>query len=106
MRRSIALVLAVATLSGGAVAGDLRIERIFGPEVKTGPYKHPAAITELSKGDFYLVYYGGEGECAADTGVFGSRLKAGSEAWSAPVRIAHDPFHSVGNAVVWEAPDG
>ncbi|WP_337175505.1 sialidase family protein [Paludisphaera sp.] len=106
MRRSIALVLAAATLSGAAFAGEFRVERIFGPEVKTGPYKHPAGITELSNGDFYLVYYGGEGEYASDTGVFGSRLKAGTEKWSAPVRIAHDPFHSVGNAVVWEAPDG
>ena len=106
MRRSIALLLAAAALAGGARAGDLRIERIFGPEVATGPYKHPAAITELSNGDFYLVYYGGEGEYAAGTGVFGSRLKKGSTTWSAPARIAHDPFHSVGNAVVWEAPDG
>jgi predicted neuraminidase len=106
MRRLIALLLAAATLSGGALAGDLRIERIFGPEVKTGPYKHPAGITELSNGDFYLVYYGGEGEYATDTGVFGSRLKNGEKEWSAPIRIARDPFHSVGNAVVWEAPDG
>lgn len=106
MRRSIALLLAAAALSGDALAGDLRIERIFGPEVKTGPYKHPAGITELSNGDFYLVYYGGEGEYATDTGVFGSRLKKGAKEWSPPARIAHDPFHSVGNAVVWEAPDG
>ena len=106
MRRSIALLVAAAALAGPARAGDLRIERIFGPEVKTGPYKHPAGITELSSGDFYLVYYGGEGEYATDTGVFGSRLKKGAKEWSAPARIAHDPFHSVGNAVVWEAPDG
>ena len=102
------LVIAVAgVLSAGAArAGDLRIERIFGPEVKTGPYKHPAALTELSNGDFYLVYYGGEGEYATATGVFGSRLKRGESAWSTPRKIASDPFHSVGNAVVWEAPDG
>ncbi|MDG3004439.1 sialidase family protein [Paludisphaera mucosa] len=112
MRRSTTIHLllgaALAGLFGGAGAraGDLRIERIFGPEVKTGPYKHPAGLTELSNGDFYLVYYGGEGEYATDTGVFGSRLKKGETAWTAPKRIAHDPFHSVGNAVVWEAPDG
>ena len=44
----------------------------------TGPYKHPACLTELSNGDFYLVYYGGAGEYAMDTGVFGSRLRKGS----------------------------
>jgi hypothetical protein len=54
-------------------AGELRIERLFGPEVKTGPYKHPARIESLANGDLYVVYYGGEGEYAIDTGVFGSR---------------------------------
>jgi predicted neuraminidase len=89
-----------------ADAGEPQFERIFGPEVKTGPYKHPACMTELSTGDFYLVYYGGAGEYAVDTGVFGSRLRKGSKEWSTPQRIAHDPFRSVGNGVVWEAPDG
>ncbi|AMV40121.1 sialidase family protein [Planctomyces sp. SH-PL62] len=111
MKRRAAVTLLVGAMLGTTLAslsraGDLRIERIFGPEVKTGPYKHPAALTELANGDLYLVYYGGEGEYATDTGVFGSRLKKGTDAWTAPKRIAHDPFHSVGNAVVWEAPDG
>ena len=86
--------------------GELRIERMFGPEVKTGPYKHPARIEELRNGDLYAVYYGGEGEYAVDTGVFGSRLKKASGRWTVPERIAHDPFRSLGNAVVWQAPDG
>jgi predicted neuraminidase len=89
-----------------AHAGEPRRERVFGPEVKTGPYKHPACMTELRNGDFYLVYYGGAGEYAVDTGVFGSRQKQGARDWSPPRRIAHDPFRSLGNAVVWEAPDG
>ena len=87
-------------------AGEPAVERVFGPEIKTGPYKHPACLTELANGDLYLVYYGGAGEYAVDTGVFGSRKKAGQTSWSAPVRIAADPFRSVGNAVVWQAPDG
>src|SRR5207249_1713704 len=89
-----------------AATGKLTIERVFGPEVPTGRYKHPAAITELANGDLYLVYYGGAGEHAVDTGIFGARLKAGSKRWTPPVRIAHDPFRSLGNAVVWQAPDG
>ncbi len=89
-----------------SLGGELRHERIFGPEVPTGPYKHPACMTELSNGDLYLVYYGGQGEYANDTAVFGSRRKKGETAWSPPSAIARDPFRSLGNAVVWEAPDG
>ena len=54
-------------------------ERVFGPEVPTGPYKHPACLTELANGDLYLVYYGGQGEYARDTAVFGSRLAKGDD---------------------------
>jgi hypothetical protein len=87
-------------------AGELTLSRVFGPEVPTGPYKHPASMTELKNGDLYLVYYGGEGEYATETGVFGSRLKRGEAKWSDPRPIARDPFRSVGNGVVWEGPDG
>jgi predicted neuraminidase len=101
---SVALLIAVTCRH--AAGGELRIARVFGPEVPTGPYKHPASMTELSSGDLYLVYYGGKGEYATDTAVFGSRLRKGQTQWSAPVPIARDPFRSVGNGVVWEAPDG
>jgi predicted neuraminidase len=98
----------ILTLSsaGRLSAGEPEFERIFGPEVKTGPYKHPACMTELRNGDLYLVYYGGGGEYEVDTSVFGSRRKKGSTEWSPPRPIAHDPFRSVGNGVIWEAPDG
>src|SRR5690242_12962198 len=86
--------------------GELLIERVFGPETPTGPYKHPACITELSNGDFYLVYYGGEGEYATTTAVFGSRLAKGSRTWEKPTVVASDPFRSVGNGVIWQGPDG
>ncbi len=103
----IATVLAFWLLIGlGSQAGELVTERVFGPEIPTGPYKHPACLTELKNGDFYLVYYGGKGEYAKDTAVFGSRRKLGETHWSAPVAIARDPFHSLGNGVIWEAPDG
>jgi predicted neuraminidase len=87
-------------------AGELTINRVFGPEVPTGPYKHPACMTELKNGDLYLVYYGGDGEYATDTAVFGSRLEKAQTQWTRPKPIAHDPFRSVGNGVIWEAPDG
>lgn len=104
---SLVVVLMLAAIaSAGTGSGSCRIEHVFGPETPTGKYKHPASITELSNGDLYLVYYGGTGEYAVDTGVFGSRRKKGSARWEKPVRIAHDPFRSVGNGVVWQAPDG
>ena len=60
MRRKttfLALWLGLAMTAG---AGELLTERIFGPEIPTGPYKHPACLTELSNGDLYLVYYGAQ----------------------------------------------
>jgi predicted neuraminidase len=88
------------------LAAEIHTEKIFGPEVATGPYKHPACITELDNGDLYLVYYGGGGEYADATAVFGSRLKRGESKWAPPVKIASDPFRSLGNGVVWQAPGG
>jgi predicted neuraminidase len=98
--------VALLSLAATAVAGEFRVERVFGPEVPTGPYKHPAALAELDNGDLYLVYYGGAGEYAVETAVWGSRKKKGESTWSAPAAIARDPFRSVGNAVIWQAPDG
>jgi predicted neuraminidase len=109
LRMIAVLMVARAAFAGADVAaaaeGELITRKVFGPEVKTGPYKHPAAMTELDNGDLYLVYYGGAGEYATDTNVYGARLKTGA-AWTDPKVIAHDPFRSVGNAVVWQAPDG
>lgn len=103
---SVCFTLVVVLAAAAIGASSPPIQRIFGPETRTGPYKHPAAIAELQNGDLYLVYYGGEGEYAVDTGVFGARLRKGSSRWSKPVRIAHDPFRSLGNPVIWQAPDG
>ncbi len=84
---------------------DILIERVIGPEILTR-YKHPASFTELANGDLYLVYYGGSGEYATDTAVYGSRLSTGSKQWTRPIVIADTPFRTDGNAVVWQAPDG
>ncbi len=89
-----------------ARAAEPTFERVIGPEVPTGPYKHPACMAELDNGDLYLVYYGGADEYATDTSVYGLRRRSGETKWSAPVPIAHDPFRSVGNGVIWQAPDG
>jgi predicted neuraminidase len=81
----------------------VHIDRLFGPETDTGRYKHPASLTELADGDLFLAWYGGDGEYAPGTVVWGSRLSGGK--WSAPLKLAQDPFYSTGNPVVWQAPD-
>ncbi len=105
MHRRLAPLLVLLSTAPLA-AGELVIERVFGPEVATGPYKHPACMEELASGDLYLVYYGGQGEYAAGTAVFGARRERGKSAWSTPRAIARDPLRSLGNAVIWRAPDG
>lgn len=102
----LAVLVCPAGLAAQGTAPAPIVTRVFGPETATGPYKHPACLTELSNGDLYLVYYGGEGEYARDTTVFGSRLRKGETAWSPPEPLARDPFRSVGNGVIWQAPDG
>lgn len=91
----------------GAPADGLRFERLFGPEIPTGDYKHPASVTELANGDLFVVFFSGKGEYKDNTAaVFGSRRKAGSRRWSKPEKIASNPFYALGNAVPWQAPDG
>ena len=76
-------------------AQSIHVEKVFGPEIDTGQYKHPSSFEYLDNGDFFLVYYGGKGEYAWDTAVFGSRKAKGSDSWSAPVAIAQNPFQSM-----------
>jgi len=89
-----------------AAENPIAVEKIFGPETPTGQYKHPSSITELDNGDLYLAFYTGAGEYASETRIYGSRLRKGSTTWSAPVTIASNPFYSMGNPAVWQAPDG
>jgi predicted neuraminidase len=105
---SIAAAAVVLAWAPGASAqpGGLQLRRVFGPEVPTGPYKHPACLTALDNGDLFLVYHGGTAEYASDTAVYGARLAQGSGDWTQPAVIARDPFRALGNAVVWQAPDG
>lgn len=100
------LLLFGAALRVSAAADEFGTEAVFGPETATGPYKHPTSLTELDNGDLYLAYYGGEGEYATETKVFASRQRRGSREWTAPAVVASNPFHSMGNPVVWQAPDG
>ena len=87
------------------MAADIEVEKVYGTELP-GKYKHPASIAEFDNGDLYIAYYGGGGEYELDTAVWGGRLAKGSKEWTRPVVIADTPFHSDGNPVIWQAPDG
>jgi predicted neuraminidase len=112
---SVALSGASHRLQAQAGDGERRLlklptEVVADRSIPTGQYKHPAAITELASGDLLLAWYGGDGEYAPNTGVYAVRLAGRSrnrvdgKGWSRPELIAKDPFRSVGNPVVWQAP--
>ena len=92
-------------IAANATSMVIQTERVFGPEVPTGRYKHPVCITDLQSGDLLLAYYGGDGEYSSTTSVFGSRRTRGSKRWSQPQVLAHNPMYAMGNPVVWQAPD-
>lgn len=101
------LLLLTSLVLGRLAAGDIQFERLFGPEVPTGDYKHPASVTELANGDLFVAFFSGKGEYKDNAAaVFGSRLKLGSKRWSKPEKIASNPFYALGNAIPWQAPDG
>jgi predicted neuraminidase len=103
---SLAILTVLLVFTCGIQAEDIVSKKVFGPEIPTGAYKHPSCVTQLANGDLLLAYYGGAGEYADSTRVFASRLKAGTNNWSKPAVIASNPFRSLGNPVVWQAPDG
>ena len=83
---------------------ELVVTRVFGPETPGGRYKHPASLEELTNGDLYIAYYGGEGEYQGDTAVYGARLAKGKSEWTLPKRIADTPDRADGNGVIWQEP--
>lgn len=105
VRLFVLLLVTLAPALAASAADDIVYERVIGTEFP-GKYKHPATIEQLSSGDLYIAYYGGDGEYADVTAVYGMRKKKGESKWSAPAIIADTPFYSDGNGVIWQAPDG
>jgi predicted neuraminidase len=98
-------VVALFTSPGARASEEITITRVVGPEFGRR-YKHPATITELDNGDLMIAYYGGDGEYAGDTAVYGMRLPRGLDQWTEPKIIADTPGRSEGNAAIWQGPDG
>jgi predicted neuraminidase len=67
---------------------------------------HAANLLELDNGDLLCVWFTGSGEGNPDTNVVMSKLRAGTEQWSAPVQLSSDPERSEQNPVLFQAPDG
>ena len=67
--------LTTAPCTAYAQEAAIPVRRVFGPEDPGGRYKHPASLTQLANGDLYLAFYGGSGEYATDTAVYGARQK-------------------------------
>ncbi|WP_448192641.1 sialidase family protein [Azospirillum sp. sgz301742] len=67
---------------------------------------HAANIVALPGGDLACVWFGGTQEGIPDISIYFSRLAAGSNRWTDPVRLSDDPTRSEQNPVLFPAPDG
>jgi predicted neuraminidase len=67
---------------------------------------HAANVMPLAGGDLGCVWFGGTQEGIPDISVYFSRLPAGGDRWSEPVRLSDDPTRSEQNPILFPAPDG
>lgn len=67
---------------------------------------HAANIMPLPGGDIGCVWFGGTQEGIPDISVHFSRLIAGQDRWSEPVRLSDDPTRSEQNPILFPAPEG
>jgi predicted neuraminidase len=67
---------------------------------------HAANLMPLADGDLGCVWFGGTQEGKSDISVYFSRLRAGQDVWSRPVRLSDDPARSEQNPILFPAPDG
>lgn len=72
------------------------------------PYQscHAADLLELYNGDLLCCWFAGSDEGNADISIVMSRLKAGENKWSEPVRMTDDPFKSEQNPSLFLTPSG
>lgn len=72
----------------------------------SGVQSHAANLSTLPDGSLACVWFGGTQEGLSDICVWFSRLAAGSNAWSVPVRLSFDEARSEQNPILFNAPDG
>jgi len=76
--------------------------------IPNAPYNscHAADLLETKDGDLLCVWFAGSSEGYADISIVGSRLKAGENQWSAPVKLSDDPIRSEQNPSLFQHPNG
>ncbi|MPY63862.1 glycosyl hydrolase [Streptomyces spongiae] len=67
---------------------------------------HAANLTVLPGGDLGCVWFAGTLEGVSDISVWVSRLAAGADRWTDPVRLSEDPTRSEQNPLLFPAPSG
>ncbi|MFT4112787.1 sialidase family protein [Silvibacterium sp.] len=67
---------------------------------------HAANLIELRNGDILCFWFSGSAEGSSDVAIVVSRLNRGSETWTAPLVIDHEPGYSYQNPVPFETPSG
>ncbi|MBB5689061.1 glycosyl hydrolase [Roseomonas alkaliterrae] len=67
---------------------------------------HAAFLHPLPGGDLGCVWFGGTQEGIPDISIHFSRLAAGADRWSPPIRLSDDPTRSEQNPLLFNAPDG
>lgn len=76
--------------------------RLAAPAVQN----HAANLTVLPGGELGCVWFAGTLEGVADISVWFSRLAAGADTWSTPVRLSDDAGRSEQNPLLFPAPSG
>ncbi len=86
-----------------AAAGPARLEAFLpSPCVQN----HAANLMPLPGGATGCVWFGGTQEGVADISIYFSRLAAGEDRWSQPVRLSADGTRSEQNPILFPAPEG
>lgn len=67
---------------------------------------HSANLMPLPNGDLACVWFAGTQEGVADISIWMSRLPNGSNTWSPPAQLSHDPSRSEQNPILFNAPTG
>jgi predicted neuraminidase len=67
---------------------------------------HAANVMPLANGDLCCVWFGGTQEGISDISIYFSRLAAGTDGWSQPVKVSEDSTRSEQNPILFPAPDG
>ncbi len=74
--------------------------------LKSHPSVHASTIEALPDGELIVSFYGGTVEKASDITIFTCRYLPDQKRWTEPDITIQDPDHSLGNPLLFLAPDG